>query len=1155
MLAWVRRHPVRVAVYTVIIAAAVWAGIRVLRDPYGLLARAAASATVRNFVEREFGVRYAVDRLTLSAGCGSVAGLDVELAGVVKARVENGRGCLAGNVEAQGIAVGGQVIRIGSVRFQPPLTVQGEGLGWRDDAGELLSVKRFTATGIEGLDVPEIATVQFASYTPELVEVIGTNAVVDRAALAPVPARFQKAANGLLAIAQAALPYPARWSATAWRLLARVLIGAAVVLLLLKVLVARAPLWALVAPFAIFPLLALTSSWVVIVIAAPVVALGLWALAYRRRAEWHQRWEPVPVDMAAVLLALPMLVLLGWPRLPKLQLPAIDRVTLPRVELRDTAATIREAQCGAGDLAVVTVPRAVVTNLQAQGTNVDVGSASASGLVTAGRVKAPFAVDYSNRRADFSAQLPDIVAVKGSADLTGARLDDIRTLAGAPVQVRRASARVTWPGDLVGRARLEGIAAAGATVDTVRADFRAGMPCGTSNRISASAAVGGIAVSGAVSATVPEAAVTFSGSLAGQQLNGEAGVSTGRLSIPPVRFTADLQSGEFAAPKQHINLAQEITVRLPRSIGFDLEASRTAVHVFIPKLIPDVAPAALELTDLQIDVDSAGPRYAMGGNKLTLPELPSGFTLGRIANLHVTTHGELQQAPELELPSPKLPAIDVAQIVPRNLRVSLPGLKLESIDLETAGPVEARIHVTDATADATVSKPLAARASATATAVRLGLTAPLDTALFGILGTVRELHASAEFAQNRLAGFDVAGVVEAGPLTAPAAFHVTNTHASFSAPSITLLPGLWLSAAGALDFTLTPSPAYPVLERITEAAAGIRDHVQNASRVFGNPDAAVFPIRWDLDLNVGSASLGPEKLAADVQGAIRNLEAAQQTFDGSAALSAEVALADDHLLVRVAGPADLGALGRRWKLDSPVSIALRKELRPGSSGSFFDTSYYRPFTLALGYGDALQAHTALHAPVLYGTAEGVVDAAIHWQPAAAEVDSLGKFSFAGLTPDPYLEDRLDGEFRFGTKAMPVDRFLVPQILADASRLAGLDHLDLSLAVRRSQETAALPGMVQIAMGLDLKPANEALRLITDRLNIAFPPSALTYRDLALNFNVEQGRIHNTHEVLKLSGVQMQGVNGLVTDTDLRIFLGGRGRLRDLVYNFQRAFTQ
>ena len=97
--------------------------------------------------------------------------------------------------------------------------------------------------------------------------------------------------------------------------------------------------------------------------------------------------------------------------------------------------------------------------------------------------------------------------------------------------------------------------------------------------------------------------------------------------------------------------------------------------------------------------------------------------------------------------------------------------------------------------------------------------------------------------------------------------------------------------------------------------------------------------------------------------------------------------------------------------------------------------------------------------------------------------------------------------------------------------------------------------MQIALGLDVKPANELLRRITEQLRIDFPPSALTYRNLALDFQVARGRVRTSPALLTLSGVQMQGVNGLVTDTDLRIFLGGSGRLRDLIYNFQRAFLQ
>ena len=163
------------------------------------------------------------------------------------------------------------------------------------------------------------------------------------------------------------MPLPAQWSATARKLVVEVLIGAAILLLLLKVLLTRAPasiVWrwvAILAPFATIPLLALTDSWLAIVIAAPVIAIALWALAYRRAAYWHQRWEPAAIDVPTVLLALLLLALWNWPADCRAEIPAINQVTVAQADVQDVAVTVHQPACGPSGAVRVTVPQAGVT--------------------------------------------------------------------------------------------------------------------------------------------------------------------------------------------------------------------------------------------------------------------------------------------------------------------------------------------------------------------------------------------------------------------------------------------------------------------------------------------------------------------------------------------------------------------------------------------------------------------------------------------------------------------------------------------------------------------------------------------------------------------------------------------------------------------------
>ena len=290
-------------------------------------------------------------------------------------------------------------------------------------------------------------------------------------------------------------------------------------------------------------------------------------------------------------------------------------------------------------------------------------------------------------------------------------------------------------------------------------------------------------------------------------------------------------------------------------------------------------------------------------------------------------------------------------------------------------------------------------------------------------------------------------------------------------------------------------------------------------------------------------------------------------------------LAEDHLLLDLNAPADIGALGRRWQLDTPLLLALRKNLLPGTGGELFDSAFYArigapappapaapgadPFRLAVGYGDALQFHTAYQQPFTSGTIGGLAQAAIRWQPGAASVDSFGAFNFRGLEagaialPNPYLEDRLDGDVRFSANGFLADRLLGPQLLADASRVRQLDLIDLSVQVRSAADGAHLPGILQAATGIKLEPANRLVQLLTSRLNLTQPPRALQYQHMALDFRVQQGQVQTEPVLLTLSGVQVFGVAGFTLDSNVRILWGGRGHepaplLRDLIYTVQRV---
>jgi hypothetical protein len=550
-----------------------------------------------------------------------------------------------------------------------------------------------------------------------------------------------------------------------------------------------------------------------------------------------------------------------------------------------------------------------------------------------------------------------------------------------------------------------------------------------------------------------------------------------------------------------------------------------------------------------------------------------------------------------------------------NLAVAMPDLRLASLDADTSlqvvranasFPVAAHAHVTDAGMQTTLTAPLGATVSYGSGALDFALTQPLDSGKilsetgFSLAGiqpqaTLSSLRAKVGFTTAALASFDVAGSLAAGPLatvnnlsisqTAPSTFQVSapqlpQVAVSAHAPGVEIaLNGGELQASAAADvamkITLASAPESPLLARMSDAGAGLFRHAQKGVQAFGDENAAAFPLSWDLDLEGGSPaiSLTPAALAVNTRTVVRRIDAAQYAFDGTADLHLNARLAEDHLLIDVDAPADIGAFGSRWKLNTPVSIALRQQLLPGTGGQLFDGAFYdglggsRAVHAAIGYGDALQFHTAYQTPFTSGSIGGLAQASITWPQSAplpaASIDSFATFRFRGLEAgaitlaQPYLEDRLDGDIQFGAKGFLADRLLLPQLLSDASRVSQLDTLDISAQVRSAADGLHLPGMVQASTGITIEPANRFIQLITSGLNLKFPPRAVQYKNVALDFRVQQGQVQTEPVLVTLNGVAISGVEGLNLDSKVRILWGGHGhepapKLRDLIYTLQRS---
>src|SRR5471030_1246112 len=110
---WIRQHPVRCAIYALLVTSAVWAGLTARGIMQGgrnaLLTRIAQAPLVRNWVEREFRIRYSIDAVALTPKCGfeiDIRGVNVELAGAVSGGLDEATICVSGSGELHAIRAG-----------------------------------------------------------------------------------------------------------------------------------------------------------------------------------------------------------------------------------------------------------------------------------------------------------------------------------------------------------------------------------------------------------------------------------------------------------------------------------------------------------------------------------------------------------------------------------------------------------------------------------------------------------------------------------------------------------------------------------------------------------------------------------------------------------------------------------------------------------------------------------------------------------------------------------------------------------------------------------------------------------------------------------------------------------------------------------------
>src|ERR1019366_7824924 len=85
----------------------------------------------------------------------------------------------------------------------------------------------------------------------------------------------------------------------------------------------------------------------------------------------------------------------------------------------------------------------------------------------------------------------------------------------------------------------------------------------------------------------------------------------------------------------------------------------------IPRLAPDAGPTDIELNDLRVAgawnaaTGLAPANISSGWNVLRVTDIPSGFQLNEVSTLHLSTRGELLEAPRFE--APQIAAFSIPQ--------------------------------------------------------------------------------------------------------------------------------------------------------------------------------------------------------------------------------------------------------------------------------------------------------------------------------------------------------------------------------------------------------------------------------------------------------------------------------------------------------------
>ncbi len=700
---WIRRHPVRTCIYAALVGGACTLVLRA-----GPVAAWMVNGPVGRALGRQLGATAALGEIRLERGATEITRLGVAVEGdpVVRIgadriRVEELRSALVAGVSfgetiavrEASVDIARRAARVADIEFAKAVRVS--------QATGTLAPMRSEARGVTGFGARiDSASAGGIELRPDRVGIaaaavdgVRIEAVRDSGgrwnleqwlALAPAARQLTREGAALAAAYERLAPRLRRllW----WAILLCAAVTAAAKLVLTDDRIWLRAVSAIVVVPA--PFLARGLGIPVSLCIIGVVAVLLLVLVYRRAREWHQRAEPLAVDLVGPSLL--TLLLVGYfytfPALPRIggtvrlaqarvtgieaQIadgPSRTSVTLPEVNVAGVTASARAASVeriefrGGAD-SDLALPGYLPAGWQRPLRLAFAGHAGVSappprysarvGLRGLG-VGLSFAVEGDARRVS--------VAEIRSSEPSEIKIADGRANAGlAPARDATVELTgLTWREFAAGKveaavkpgvveARLRTLTFPGVRVDTLLAKASYAR-----NTLAADASVGDLvyrSTGGTITTDVARIDTRLTGSWVAGAFNGAVGFTSSRVSLDrPLQFSADPRAGTLRVPRQSFTVSQTVVARVSQTIPVEMAVSarigETAQFgLRIPRLEPDVAPLGLELNDIEIEAEMT-PRtqriaFATGWNRVRYPDYPRPNRLesvGRLrANLRLT---------------------------------------------------------------------------------------------------------------------------------------------------------------------------------------------------------------------------------------------------------------------------------------------------------------------------------------------------------------------------------------------------------------------------------------------------------------------------------------------------------------------------------------